>query len=180
MGNVLTTNPRPAKVAVVEEVKQRMSEAQAILVTEYRGLSVGQLAKLRRELRTAGAEYKVYKNTLVRRAADESGLGDLSSVLTGPVGLTFVTGDVAAASKALRELSKTNPLLIVKGGALGTKMLSEKDVQVLADLPTRDVLLAQIAGAFQAPLVKTAGLLQALPRNFAYGLKALIEQKSAA
>lgn len=179
MGNVETTNPRPEKIAVVNEVKQRISDSQAVLVTEYRGLSVGQLAKLRRELRTAGAEYKVYKNTLVRRAADESGL-DMSSLLTGPVGLTFVTGDVAAAAKALRELSKTNPLLVVKGGSLGTKALSGSDVQVLADLPSRDVLLAQIAGAFQAPLVKTAGLLQALPRNFAYGLKALIDQKSAA
>jgi large subunit ribosomal protein L10 len=180
MGNVETLNPRPAKVAVVDEVKQKMSEAQAILVTEYRGLSVGALAKLRRELRASGAEYKVYKNTLVRLAANESGLGDLSSVLTGPVGLTFVTGDIAGAAKALREMSKTNALLVLKGGSLGKKMLVEKDVQALADLPSRDVLLAQIAGAFQAPLVKTAGLLQALPRNFAYGLKALIEQKSAA
>jgi len=180
MGNIEMLAPRPEKVAIVDEVKAKMKDAQAVFITEYRGLTVGQLAKLRRDLRPSGAEYKVYKNTLVRRAAVGAGLEEMTSVLTGPVGLTFVNGDVAGAAKALRELARTNPLLIVKGGALGTKSLSESDVQALADLPSRDVLLARLAGAFQAPLVKTAGLLQALPRNFAYGLKALIDQQSAA
>jgi large subunit ribosomal protein L10 len=90
-----------------------------------------------------------------------------------------VTGDVAAVAKALRDAAKTNPHLVVKGGLLGTKVLSADDVQTLADLPPRDVLLAQLAGAFQAPLVQFAGALQALPRNFAYGLKALIDQGGA-
>ena len=83
-------------------------------------------------------------------------------------------------AKALRDAAKANPLLVVKGGAMGGKALSAKDVEALAELPSREVLLAQFAGALQAPLVKTAGLLQALPRNFAYGLKALIDQKEAA
>ena len=86
----------------------------------------------------------------------------------------------ADAAKALREFARTNPLLVIKGGHLGGKSLSDSDVQALADLPSRDVLLAQLAGAFQAPMVKMAGLLQALPRNFAYGLKALIDQREAA
>jgi large subunit ribosomal protein L10 len=173
-------NPRPEKVAVVAEVTEKLSNAQAVLLTEYRGMTVTQLAALRRALRPAGAEYKVYKNTLVRRAADEAGFAELNDQLVGPTGITFVTGDIAAAAKALRDFGRTNPLLVIKGGALGTKLVTTSDVQALADLPSRDVLLAQLAGAFQAPMAKMAGLLQALPRNFAYGLKALIDQKQAA
>jgi len=101
-------------------------------------------------------------------------------MLVGPVAVAFVSGDVAAAAKALREASRSNPLLVLKGGALGTKIVSDRDVTALAELPSREVLLAQLAGALQAPLTKFAGLLQAVPRNFAYGLKALIEQKEAA
>ena len=83
-------------------------------------------------------------------------------------------------AKALRDVSKTNPLLVLKGGVLSGKVMSAKDVEALADLPSREVLLAQFAGALQAPMAKMAGMLQALPRDFAYGLKALIDQKSAA
>jgi large subunit ribosomal protein L10 len=173
-------NPRQEKVDVVTEIREKLEAADAAFLTEYRGLSVGALASLRVTLRQSGAEYKVYKNTLARFAARDAGIDGLESLLVGPTGITFVTGDVAAAAKALRDLSKTNPLLVLKGGSLGKAVLSAKDVEALADLPSRDVLLAQFAGALQAPLVKTAGLLQALPRNFAYGLKALIEVKEAA
>ena len=103
-----------------------------------------------------------------------------AELLTGPSGITFVTGDAAAVAKALRDASKANPLLVLKGGVIGGKVISAKDVEALADLPSREVLLAQFAGALQAPMVKMAGLLQALPRNFAYGLKALIDQKESA
>ena len=173
-------NPRQEKVDVVTEIREKLEAADAAFLTEYRGLSVGALAALRVTLRQSGAEYKVYKNTLARFAARDAGIDGLEDLLVGPTGITFVQGDVAAAAKALRDLSKTNPLLVLKGGSLGKAVLSAKDVEALADLPSRDVLLAQFAGALQAPLVKTAGLLQALPRNFAYGLKALIEQKEAA
>jgi len=172
-------NPRPEKVAVVSEVRERFEAADAALLTEYRGLNVKALAELRRQLRPAGAEYKVYKNTLVRFAARDLGAEDLVTLLTGPTAITFVKGDAAAAAKTLRDYARTNQNLVVKGGLLGGKVLSAGDVQALADLPSRDVLLAQLAGAFQAPLVKLAGLLQALPRNFAYGLKALIDQGGA-
>ena len=101
-------------------------------------------------------------------------------LLVGPTSLTFVNGDSVAAAKALRDAARTNPLLVLKGGALGTSVLSAADVTALAELPSREELLARFAGALQAPLVKTAGLLQALPRNFAYGLSALIEQRYAA
>ena len=170
-------NPRPEKAAVVDDVKHRFETSDAALLTEYRGLNVKALAELRRQLRPAGGEYKVYKNTLVRFAARDAGADGLEALLTGPTAITFVSGDAAAVAKTLRDYARTNIHLVIKGGVLGTKVLSAADVAALADLPSRDVLLAQLAGALQAPLVKTAGLLQALPRNFAYGLKALIEQK---
>lgn len=175
-----TENPRAEKVAVVEEITAKLQAADAVFVTEYRGMSVGQLAGLRRQLKPAGGEYKVYKNTLARFAATNAGLDGLADHLVGPSGIVFATGDIAAAAKALRDAAKTNPLLVIKGGTMGSTVLSAKDVEALADLPSRDTLLAMFAGALQAPLVKTAGLLQALPRNFAYGLKALIDQKEAA
>jgi large subunit ribosomal protein L10 len=170
-------NPRPEKVAVVDEVREKLAEADAALLTEYRGLTVKQLAELRRQLRPAGAEYKVYKNTLVRFAAREVVDDQLDPLLTGPTAITFVRGDAAAVAKLLRDYARGHQALVVKGGLLGDKVVSAKDVEALADLPPRDVLLAQIAGAFQAPMVKLAGLLQALPRNFAYGLAALIDQR---
>jgi large subunit ribosomal protein L10 len=172
--------PRADKVAVVEEVTAKLNAATAVFVSEYRGLTVSQLADLRKPLRESGAEHKVYKNTLARIAATSAGYEGLNEYLLGPSALTFVTGDSVAAAKALLDQSKANPLLVIKGGMLGTAPMSADDVKALASLPSREVLLAQLAGAFQAPLVKTAGLLQALPRNFAYGLSALIDQKAAA
>jgi large subunit ribosomal protein L10 len=173
------SNARADKVAIVEEITAKLNESVAVFVSEYRGMSVGQLANLRTPLRAAGAEHKVYKNTLARRAAEQAGMAGLAEHLLGPTALTFVTGDSVAAAKALNDQAKTNPLLVIKGGMLGTSVMSADDVKALANLPSREVLLAQIAGAFQAPLVKTAGLLQALPRKFAYGLQALIEKQAA-
>ncbi|MFN8026463.1 MAG: 50S ribosomal protein L10 [Acidimicrobiia bacterium] len=170
---------RPEKVAVVEEIRTKLAEADATVLTEYRGLTVHEIADLRGALRPTGTEYKVFKNTLARRAVEEAGVEGVSELLEGPVALAFVKGDAAAAAKALREFAKTNPTLVVKGGLLGTRFVGPADIEALADLPSREVLLAQIAGAFQAPLVKAAGLFQALPRNMAYGIKALIDQKVA-
>ena len=175
-----TENPRAEKVAVVDEVASKLQAAQAVIITEYRGLKVGQLAGLRRQLRDVGGEYKVYKNTLARLGAAKAGVEGLDDMLLGPSGITFVEGDIAGVAKALRDAAKINPLLVLKGGAMGGKLLSAKDVEALAELPSREVLLSMFAGALQAPMVKTAGLLQALPRNLAYGLKALIDQKEAA
>ncbi|MFM8554000.1 MAG: 50S ribosomal protein L10 [Acidimicrobiales bacterium] len=170
---------RSEKEAVVAEVKTKIDEADAVIVTEYRGLSVTALANLRRELRKAGCEYHVYKNTLARFAAREVGIEGLDTLLVGPTAIAFVKGDVAAVAKSLKEYARTNPLLVIRGGAVAGKAVSAKDVDVLAELPSREVMLSQFAGMLQAPLVKTAGLLQALPRNMAYGLKALVDQKSA-
>lgn len=179
MSETATREPRADKVAVVAEIADKLRGAQAVFVSEYRGLTVGQLATVRNALRPSDAEHVVYKNTLARLAVREVGLDGLEELLTGPTALTFVKGDIAGAAKALRESSKTLPALVLKGGVLGESTLSEADVVALADLPSREQLLAMFAGALQAPLVKTAGLLQALPRNFAYGLSALIEKQAA-
>ena len=170
-------DPRPEKVAVVDEVRERLSSANAALLTEYRGLGVGELARLRRSLREAGGEYKIYKNTLVRFAVRELGLDGLENLLVGPTAITFVETDAASVAKALRDFARTNPNLVVKGGLLGAKVLSAADAGALAELPSRDLLLAQLAGAVAAPLQTFAGLLQALPRNLAYGLQALIDKQ---
>jgi large subunit ribosomal protein L10 len=172
--------PRPEKVAVVEEAAAKFAAADAAFITEYRGMTVGQIAVVRRQLRDAGGEFKVYKNTLARFGAQQAGLDGLDSLLVGPTAIAFASGDSAAVAKTLRDAAKANPLLIIKGGVMDGNVLSAADVNALAELPSRDVLLSMLAGAFQAPLVKTAGLLQALPRNMAYGLKALIDQKEAA
>lgn len=178
-------NPRPEKVATVAEVKARFEAADTVLFTEYRGLDVPALAELRRELREAGGEYKVYKNTLVRLAAREAG-HSIDELLVGPTAIAFVTekadgtpGDAAAAAKALRDFSKKNDALVLKGGLLGEKVLGEAQIKALADLPGRDELLARLAGGFAAPMQKFAALLKAMPQNLAYGIKAVIESKPA-
>ena len=149
------------------------------MLTEYRGLTVSELAELRRELSAAGGDYKIYKNTLVRLAVGRRSPGALHNLLTGPTAIAFVKGDVSAVAKALRDFAKGNPNLVVKGGMVGTGVLSPSDIEVLADLPSKDTLLAQFAGALSAPMQQLAGLIQALPRNLAFGLSALVEQRRA-
>jgi len=173
-------DPRPEKVAVVTEVKERLGRADAALLTEYRGLNVAAMAELRRALRAAGGDYKIYKNTLARLGARSAGIDTLDEMLTGPTAIAFVEGDAAAVAKALRDYARVNPALVVKGGLLGQRVLTANEVTALADLPSREVILAQLAGALQAPIAQFASLLAALPRNFAYGLKALIDQQGGA
>src|ERR687898_469281 len=179
-------NPRPEKVAVVDEVREHLTSSSAALLTEYRGLDVSALGALRRALRDAGGNYKVYKNTLVQFAARDVGLA-IDELLTGPTAIAFVgerpdgePGDAVMVAKALRDFARTNPALVVKGGIMADKALSADEARSLADIEPREVLLARLAGAFAAPMQQFAGLLQALPRNFAYGLQALIDQHGGA
>ncbi len=167
------------KVAVVDDVKTRIGAASASIVSEYRGLTVAELAALRAALETVGGDYKIFKNTLVRRAIDGSEYQPLSEYLSGPSALTFVQGDISAVAKALRDFARANPLLVIKGGLADGSLLSPADLAALADLPPREVLLARLAGALAAPMQQMAGLLEALPRNLAYGISALIEQREA-
>ena len=168
---------RAKKVEIVDEVKTRMGAASAQIVSEYRGLTVAELAELRTALEGVGADYRIFKNTLVLRAIDGGDYQPLSEYLSGPTALTFVDGDISAVAKALRDFSRANPLLVIKGGLADGSLLSSSDLAALADLPPREVLLARLAGALAAPMQQMAGLLQALPRNLAYGMKALIDQR---
>ncbi len=167
-------NPRPEKVAVVDEVRSRLGESAGAILTEYRGLTVTEMAELRQALERAGGDYKVYKNTLVKLATVGGRHEALQPLLEGPTGIAFVTGEISAVAKTLRDYARANPHLVVKGGMFGEDVLSTSELTALADLPPRDVLLARFAGALSAPLQQMAGLLQALPRNLAYGLSALI------
>jgi large subunit ribosomal protein L10 len=173
-------NPRPEKVAVVEEVKARLSDAEAAVLTDYRGINVPGMAALRTALREAGAEYQIYKNSLVRFAVRDLGL-EIEEMLIGPTAIAFIRrdseGDPVLVAKALRDFARTNPALEVKGGLLGERILTAEDVAALARVAPREELLARLAGGLAAPMVQFAGLLKALPQNFAYGLKALIDQQ---
>ena len=169
--------PRPEKVAVVEEVREHLASSSAAILTEYRGLKVGDLATLRRQLRTAGADYKIFKNTLVRRATADTNQAALDAYLKGPTAIVFVRDDIGPVAKVLRDFGRVHPQLVVKGGLLGTQLLDANGASALADLPSRAVLLAQLAGAIAAPMRQFAGLLQALPRSLAYGLSALIDKR---
>ena len=160
---------RSEKEAVVAEIRGKIEGATAVIITEYRGLTVTNLAALRLALRQHGAEYRVYKNTLARFAAREAGIEGLDALLVGPTAITFVDGDVAAVAKTLKDFSKTNQNLVLQGGAIDGKTVSASYIDVLASLPSQEAMLGQFAG-----------LLLALPRNMAYGLKALIDQKEAA
>lgn len=179
-------NPRADKVAVVKEVKERFASSSAVLLTEYRGLNVTAMAELRRSLREAGCEYKVYKNNLVKLAAADAGLEFDDEMLTGPTALAFVNegedgapADPVPVAKTLSEFAKTHPALVVKGGVMDDRPLSADEARRLANVESRDVLLAKLAGGFAAPMQQFAGLLEALPRSLAYGMQALIEKKNA-
>ena len=175
---MVTQNAQMAhKVAVVEDITARIGEATASIVSEYRGLTVAELAELRAALAAVGGDYRIFKNTLVRRAIDGGEYQPLAEYLSGPTALTFVEGDISAVAKALRDFARTNPLLVIKGGLADGSLLSLSDLAALADLPPREVLLARFAGALAAPMQQMAALLQALPQNLAYGISALIDQR---
>ena len=176
----MASKVRTDKVAAVEDVRSRVATTATAVVTEYRGLTVTQIQELRRQLRAAGADYKVFKNTLVRRAIDGTAVESLASFLEGPTAIAFVSGDVSAVAKALRDFAKAAPALVVKGGVLNGQALSDRDLVALADLPSREVLLARLAGLIASPLTTLAGLFKAVPQNLAYGLAALIDQRGGA
>jgi len=174
-------NPRPEKVAVVEEVRGKLEAADAVLLTEYRGLTVGELAQLRAAMRPGGGEYKVYKNTLVRIAARELGI-ELDDALTGPTALAFIStkadgtpGDIATVAKAVTEFAKGQPLLVLKGGVLGDKVLDAEGAKALASLPTASEIYARLAGAVNGNARGLASVISGVGRSLAYALQACID-----
>ncbi|NKE09509.1 MULTISPECIES: 50S ribosomal protein L10 [Kocuria] len=150
----------PEKAAAVAELKEQFSVSNAAVLTEYRGLSVAQLKQLRRALGEE-AEYAVVKNTLAGIAAQEVGIDAFEGKLNGPSAIAFVAGDPVAVAKSLRDFAKENPELILKGGYMDGAALDEDGIKKLADLESREVLLAKVAGAAQASLSKAAALFQA-------------------
>ena len=188
--------PRPDKVAIVAEIRERLAAAQGAVLTEYRGLDTAAMAALRHSLAPFGGSYKVYKNTLIRLATRELGI-DCDHLLVGPTALAFVEsledgrpGDAAAVAKALFDFQRTDKSLVIKGGLLGTDSVGPEAVEHLSKLPPAKQLQAELAGALASPMQKMAGLLgaplqqfaglaAAPARTFAGLLRALIDERSA-
>jgi len=166
---------RTDKASSVAELTDNFRSSTATVLTEYRGLTVSQLKTLRRALGPQ-ATYAVAKNTLAKRAAANAGITGLDDLFTGPTALAFVTGDVVEAAKGLREFAKAHPFLVIKGGIFEGKPLSAAEVSKLADLESREVLLAKLAGAMKANLSKAAATFQA-PLSQAVRLMAALQDK---
>ncbi|HXS63319.1 MAG TPA: 50S ribosomal protein L10 [Streptosporangiaceae bacterium] len=170
---------RAVKEASVAELTERFNNASGAVLTEYRGLTVAQVQELRQAL-GKDASFSVVKNTLTKIAAKDAGISaDFSQMLVGPSAIAFVEGDVVEAAKGLRDFSKANPFLVIKGGVLDGKMLTPSEITKLADLESRDVLLAKLAGAFKATMAGAAATFAALPVQMARLMAALEEKKAA-
>ncbi|MGH2707788.1 MAG: 50S ribosomal protein L10 [Actinomycetota bacterium] len=167
---------RSEKIEVVGEIRRRLEDSSAALLTEFRGLKVEEMRELRRSLRSSETDFKVVKNTLARLAAREARLDSLLPLLEGPTAIAFVRGDPVAAAKSLDEMMKKYPALVVKGGLLEGRVLDAEDAQALARTKPRDVLLAELAGAFQAPLRKVLFLVTAPLRSLGYAMAAYREK----
>jgi large subunit ribosomal protein L10 len=170
---------RADKVAVVADLSQRLRSANGTVLADYRGLTVAQLAELRRSL-TGKATFTVVKNTLTKRAAADVGVAEqLEELLTGPSAVAFISGDVVEAVKGLRDFARANPALVLKGGILEGRPVAPAEIERLADLESREVLLATLAGVMKASLARAAATMAALPAQMAR-LAAALEAKQAA
>ncbi len=170
---------RPEKTDAVEEITGRFNAASAALLTEYRGLKVGEIAEVRNALRDAGADYKVLKNTLARIAVREVGLEDLVGLLEGPTAIAFIEDDAAAAAKALDDAAKKYPVLIVKGGVVAGKIIDAGQAKELASLEPRDVQLSKIAMMMNQPAQQTVNVLSAMLRDLGSMLAQVVTQKES-
>lgn len=155
-----------AKQAVVEEISGKLQSAVSVVVVDYRGLNVSQVTELRKQLREAGIDFKVYKNSMSRRAAETAGLEGLNEHLVGPNAIAFSTEDVVAPAKILNDFAKKNDKLEIKAGVIEGNIASVEDIKALAELPSREGLLSMLLSVLQAPM-----------RNFALATKAVAEQK---
>jgi large subunit ribosomal protein L10 len=167
---------REQKAAVIEEVAAQITQSEAVFAVDYRGISVPQAAELRTRLRDADATFRVVKNTLSERAADQAGAEGLKELLQGPTAMTFVRGDAAAAAKALRDFHRANQLLEFKGGWMNGAPLSADEVQSIAQLPSREVLYGRLVGMVASPLTGLAAALGGLIGGLARQLGQIAEQ----
>jgi large subunit ribosomal protein L10 len=175
----MAREPRAEKASVVKDVRERFDEAEAVLVTEYRGLDVTQMTELRNALRDAEAIYKIYKNTLVRRALEEGFPESFVDMIVGPTALAFADKNPGAAAKALKQFAAVNDALIIKGGLLNGEVLDEAQVRQLADLPSRDELLTSLAAGLAAPLQQMASMMNNLLSEMANLLQSLSDKSPA-
>jgi large subunit ribosomal protein L10 len=169
---------RADKATAVADIAEQFKEATATLITEYRGLTVANLAELRRSLGGA-ATYSVAKNTLVKRAASEAGVEGLDELFAGPTAIAFVSGEPVDAAKAIKTFAKEHKALVIKGGYMDGRALTVAEVERIADLESREVLLAKLAGAMKGNLAKAAGLFNA-PASQVARLAAALQEKKAA
>jgi large subunit ribosomal protein L10 len=173
------TVAKPDKVSAVAEIAGKFRDSSAAVITEYRGLSMSQLSTLRRAL-GSGVSYRVAKNTLVKRAAEDAGVQGLESLFNGPTAIAFVEGEPVDAAKALRDFAKDNKALVIKGGYMDGRPLTVDEVTRIADLDSREVLLAKLAGAMKGNMAKAASLFVAPASQVARLAAALQEKKEAA
>ena len=170
---------RPEKEAVIAQLTDQFRDADAIYLTEYRGLTVPQISDLRNKL-GRDTSYSVAKNTLARIAAKEAGIGGLEETIAGPIAITFVKGDFVEAAKTLRDFAKENKALIVKGGFADGTVYDAEGVKKLADLESREVLLSKMAGALKGTMAKAAFLFVALPTKAVRTIDALRDKQEKA
>lgn len=170
---------RPEKVQAVNDIREGLEGAEAVFLTEYRGLSVQAVQDLRRALRDSGAEYKVVKMTLAKLAAGDAGIDGLDEYLAGPTALAFAKSDPVATAKALKDFSKDHEVFVLKAGYLSGNILSPEEISKLAEIEPREVLLAKIAGAAKAPLFAAAGMFASFNRDAASMFSQLLDKKES-
>jgi large subunit ribosomal protein L10 len=171
---------KQTKEALVAEFAEKLKLAKAAFLADYRGLNVEQANALRRKLQAIGVEYRVVKNTLLRLAAKDTAVACLDEHLVGPTAIALVTEDPVAPAKALIEFAKQNNVFELKAGMLNGKLLAAADIKALAELPSREELLAKMLGSMSAPATNFVGVLAAVPRSFVQVLAAIKDQKEAA
>jgi large subunit ribosomal protein L10 len=171
--------PTPEKVQAVADIREKLEGAEAVFLTEYRGLTVSAVQELRKSVRASGGDYKVVKMTLTKLAAEEAGIEGMADYLSGPTALAFADSDPAATAKALKEFSKTNDVFVLKAGFFSGDILTPEEISKLAELQPREVLLAMIAGAAKAPLFKAAGMFGSFNRNAASMFSQLLDKKES-
>lgn len=172
--------PRPEKVTQVEGLEARLKKATAVILTDFRGLSVGEITQLRARLREAGAEYRVVKNRLLGIAGRSAGVEGFGKMLEGPTAVAFTSGDPVVVAKIIQDFSRQSRKLGIKGSIVSGHVYDEARTRALADLPGRQELLAKAVGSIAAPLSGLASVLSALPRNLVYALDQVRQQRSAA
>ncbi len=175
--------PRPEKVHEVDELAELLTKSNLVVLTDYRGLTVADMASLRRKLREQGVEYRVAKNTLTSFAAEKVGKAGLKDTLVGPTAIAFATGDEAAAAKALSDFERSSKVFKIKSAMLGQRVLASAQVGALASMPPREVLLSQVVAGVQSPIAGMVGVLSGILSGFVGTLEARrrqLEEQGAA